>query len=180
MPEWLLNIDRSGGNIPLDQALVSMVGAALLSSLLGFVYLQVHPQKIYGRSLVITQVSLSVVIAGIIMVIGNSVAVAFGAFGVLGLARFRTDFPDPRDTAAVVSSIAVGMACGLQEYRMALVATMVLIAIQGAGWLWGKDEDDEYWQGIATRGRDLSKKKKKKTTNIEETEALPETKEKAQ
>lgn len=161
MNEWFEGLDRSSGTIPPIEALIAMVAAALLSTLLGVVYLKVHPNKGYGRSLVLTQVTLSVVIASVLMVIGDSIAVAFGAFGILGVVRFRTDFPDPRDSASLISAIAVGMACGLGEYRMAFVATMVLIAILGAGWLWVKDSDDEYWRDLAMKGRGSDKKKKK-------------------
>jgi hypothetical protein len=163
MPEWLSkDLAQGGETISHLESLWAMLGAAFFAALIGLVYLRVHPGKTYGRSLVLTQVTLAVVIASVLKVIGDSVAVAFGAFGILGLVRFRTDFPDPRDTASVLSSVAVGMACGLSQFRMAVVATMVFIAIQGAGWLWSRDADDEYWRDIAMRGRRDRKDKKEK------------------
>jgi hypothetical protein len=160
--EWLDTIDRSSGTIPLLHVLIAMLGAASLSALLGWVYLRVNPTKEYGRSLVLTQVTLAVVISSVLMMIGDSVAVAFGAFGILSVVRFRTNFPDPRDTASILSAIGVGMACGLREFRLAIVTTLVMIAIQGISWLWLKDADEKYWRDIAMRGRGEPKEKKDK------------------
>jgi hypothetical protein len=171
--EWLDSIDRTSNAIPLLHVLIAMVGSAVLSTILGWVYLKVNPTKEYGRSLVLTQVTLAVVISSVLMMIGDSVAVAFGAFGILSVVRFRTNFPDPRDTASILSAIAVGMACGLREFRLALVATLVMISIQGLGWLWLKDADEKYWRDIAMRGRGEPKEKKKKEKTANEP-ATPE------
>ena len=90
MIDWFKGLDQTSGTIPLTQALLAMLASAFLSTLLGVVYLKVNPNKGYGRSLVLTQVTLSVVIASVLMVIGDSIAVAFGAFGILGLVLSST------------------------------------------------------------------------------------------
>jgi uncharacterized membrane protein YhiD involved in acid resistance len=59
-----------------------------------------------------TLVLLSVLIALVTMVIGDSVARAFGLVGALSIVRFRTVVEDTRDTAFVIFAVAVGMALG--------------------------------------------------------------------
>jgi hypothetical protein len=162
MLEWLDTVDRSSGTIPLLHVLIALLSAAFLSALLGWIYLRVNPSKEYGRSLVLTQITLAVIIAAVLMMIGDSVAVAFGAFGILSVIRFRTNFPDPRDAASILSAIGVGMACGLREFRIAIITTLVMISIQGIGWLWLKDSDEKYWRDLAMRGRGEPKEKKDK------------------
>jgi uncharacterized membrane protein YhiD involved in acid resistance len=63
-------------------------------------------------SLVPTLVLLTVLIAMVTLVIGNSVARAFSLVGALAIVRFRTVVEDTRDTAFVIFAVAVGMAVG--------------------------------------------------------------------
>jgi MFS family permease len=65
-----------------------------------------------ARTLPTTLVLLSVLIAVVTLVIGNSVARAFGLVGALSIVRFRTVVEDTRDTAFVIFAVAVGMAVG--------------------------------------------------------------------
>ena len=53
---------------------------------------------------------LTVLIAMVTLVIGNSVARAFGLVGALSIVRFRTVVDDTRDTAFVIFAVIVGMA----------------------------------------------------------------------
>jgi uncharacterized membrane protein YhiD involved in acid resistance len=59
-----------------------------------------------------TLVLLTVVIAIVTLVIGDSVARAFGLVGALSIVRFRTVVEDTRDTAFVIFAVVVGMAVG--------------------------------------------------------------------
>jgi hypothetical protein len=53
-----------------------------------------------------------VLTAGAALMIGDSMARAFGLVGALSIVRFRTVVDDTRDTAFVVFAVVVGMACG--------------------------------------------------------------------
>src|SRR3954463_9321802 len=59
-----------------------------------------------------TLVLLSILVAMVSMVIGESVARAFSLVGALSIVRFRTVVEDTRDTAFVIFSVIVGMAAG--------------------------------------------------------------------
>ncbi len=67
------------------------------------------------------QVLLCCAAAVITVVIGDSVAKAFGLVGLGGFVRFRSGLKDPRDAAILFLMIGLGMACGHGSIRLALV-----------------------------------------------------------
>jgi len=67
-----------------------------------------------------------------VVVIGDSLARAFGLVGLGTFIRFRTGIKDPRDVAILFMMIGVGMACGLGLVSTATVGTLfvcVLLAL---------------------------------------------------
>lgn len=81
------------------------------------------------RSLAATLVLLSVLIALVMIVIGDSIARAFSLAGALAIIRFRTVVEDTRDTAFVMFSVIAGMAAGTGLYEAPLlIAPLVLLA----------------------------------------------------
>src|SRR5262249_47042854 len=74
-----------------------------------------------ANSLPATLVLLAVLIAMVTMVIGNSVARAFGLVGALSIVRFRTVVEDTRDTAFVIFAVVVGMASGAGYMLLAAI-----------------------------------------------------------
>ena len=62
------------------------------------------------------------------MVIGESVARAFGLVGALSIVRFRTVVEDTRDTAFVIFAVVVGMAVGTGLLMVALVGVPLVAA----------------------------------------------------
>lgn len=80
-----------------------------------------------SRSLMATLVMLSVLIAMVTLVIGESQARAFSLVGALAIIRFRTIVEDTRDTAFVIFAVAVGMAGGA-GYLLVAVAGIPIAA----------------------------------------------------
>jgi hypothetical protein len=76
----------------------------------------------------VTLVLLTVLIAAVTQVIGDSVARAFSLVGALSIVRFRTVVQDTRDTAFVIFAVTLGMAVGAGDYRVA-GAALVAVAI---------------------------------------------------
>jgi len=60
------------------------------------------------------------------IIIGNSLARAFGVFGAASLVRFRTPVEDPEDTTMLFLLLGIGMACGLGSFGVAGLATVFL------------------------------------------------------
>jgi hypothetical protein len=75
------------------------------------------------------QTIIAVAGALMIVVIGDSLARAFGLVGLGTFIRFRTAIKDPRDVAIMLITIAVGMACGLGAIPTAAVGTFFVLVI---------------------------------------------------
>jgi len=124
MPEWLADSFDSGETEPLTFLVLSTrVAMAVLA---GFVVAGVYLAARTNRrsepgTLPTTLVLLSVLIALVTLVIGNSVARAFGLVGALSIVRFRTVVEDTRDTAFVIFAVVVGMAVGAGYSLLALI-----------------------------------------------------------
>ena len=78
-----------------------------------------------------TLVLLSVLIAVVTVVIGDSTARAFSLVGALSIVRFRTVVEDTRDTAFVIFAVVEGMAVAGDHLATAL-AGFVIIAVAAA------------------------------------------------
>jgi hypothetical protein len=77
------------------------------------------------------QAQTLIAVAGAIMVvvIGDSMARAFGLVGLGAFIRFRSGIKDPRDAAVMFVMIGIGMACGLGAVPIAVVATVFVSAV---------------------------------------------------
>jgi hypothetical protein len=72
-----------------------------------------------------TLIILPLVVAGIIIVVQNSLALAFSLAGVVGAVRFRTTLRDTRDLVFIFLSIAVGFASGVQSLAVGALVSIV-------------------------------------------------------
>ncbi len=109
------------------RAAASVVIAITLSVLVSLVYRGTHKGMQYSSSFALTLVILAAVGTLVMMVIGDSLARAFGVFGALSLVRFRTAVKDPRDIAFVFLVLAIGMAAGTGRFLVALVGTVLIL-----------------------------------------------------
>jgi uncharacterized membrane protein YhiD involved in acid resistance len=81
-----------------------------------------------STAVVQTQILLSVVGAVIMLVVGASLARAFGIVGAANLIRYRSKIEDPKDAVVMLCSLAVGLASGVGLYRLAMFSTAFLVA----------------------------------------------------
>lgn len=123
---------EAGGRIAL-----SVVGGFVVA---GVYLLGVGRRRDETATLPTTLVLLTVVIAVVTQVIGESLARAFGLVGALSIVRFRTVVEDTRDTAFVIFAVVVGMAVGAGYPVLAalgvpamLVAALAMRALMGNG-----------------------------------------------
>jgi hypothetical protein len=73
-----------------------------------------------------TQVILAVVGALIMLVVGASLARAFGIVGAANLIRYRAKIDDPKDAVVMLSALAIGLASGVGLYVLAAFATFFI------------------------------------------------------
>lgn len=122
MPEWLKDSFQTDQMVSLDH----LIGRSLISLALGLAVAVVYGLGRHSRwrentTLPTTLVLLCVLISLVTLVIGNSVARAFGLVGALSIVRFRTVVEDTRDTAYVIFAVVVGMAVGAGYATLAVI-----------------------------------------------------------
>jgi uncharacterized membrane protein YhiD involved in acid resistance len=78
-----------------------------------------------------TQIVLSVVGAIIMLVVGASLARAFGIVGAANLIRYRSKIDDPKDAGVMLCALAVGLASGVGLYALAVFSTAFLVLALG-------------------------------------------------
>lgn len=87
-------------------------------------------------SLTQTLIVLSVIVAGVMLLVEDSLARSFSLVGVVAAVRYRNTLKDPRDAVYVFLSLAIGMACGLQAFHIALFLSLFQCAILLALWVY--------------------------------------------
>ncbi len=85
-----------------------------------------------------TQIILAVVGSLIMLVVGASLARAFGIVGAANLIRYRSKIDDPKDAVVMLSALAVGLASGVGLYALSVFSTLFLVGI-----LWLIESFDE-------------------------------------
>ena len=116
--------------------------AAILGGVIAVVYAKTYTGKRGKRvsSMIQTQVMLCVAGSLIWIVVGNNIVRAFGLAGALGLIRYRTVMKDPKDTTIVLLSMIIGMACGLGQYLMASISTILVCLVLTGLWIGAKEK----------------------------------------
>ena len=80
-------------------------------------------------SVVQTQIILAVVGGVVMIIVGSSLARAFGIVGAAGLVRYRAKIADPKDAGVMLSTLAIGLACGVGIWMLALFSTVFVMAV---------------------------------------------------
>jgi len=63
------------------------------------------------------------------LVVGSSLARAFGIVGAAGLVRYRAKIEDPKDAGVMLSTLAVGLASGVGMWLLATFATGFILLV---------------------------------------------------
>jgi hypothetical protein len=74
-----------------------------------------------------TQIILAVVGALIMLVVGASLARAFGIVGAANLIRYRSKIDDPKDAVVMLCALSVGLASGVGLFGLAVFGTAFLV-----------------------------------------------------
>lgn len=78
-----------------------------------------------------TQIILAIVGAVVMLVVGSSVARAFGIVGAASLVRYRAKIDDPKDAGIMLSTLGIGLASGVGLYFLAIFATIFIAIVVG-------------------------------------------------
>jgi len=81
--------------------------------------------KRHNQSVVETLIMLPLVVASIILIVRNSLALAFSLAGVVAAVRFRNTLRDTRDTVFIFLAIGIGFAAGVQAITVGAVVSVI-------------------------------------------------------
>jgi hypothetical protein len=122
---------------PLDEVtlavtvLVAMLAAVLLALPVAWVYLVTRAKRGYQQSVVQLLVILPAVVAGIVLLVKYSLALAFSLAGIVAAVRFRNTLDDSKDAVYVFLATAIGLAAAVNLPVAAVISigfnTLILI-----------------------------------------------------
>ena len=122
-------VDLPGIADNLQEELVAAVVRLPLAAVLGTA-LALRPRRrgtpIRQTAVVQTQIVLAVVGALIMLVVGASLARAFGIVGAANLIRYRSKIEDPKDAVVMLCTLSVGLSAGVGLYGLAIVGTLFI------------------------------------------------------
>ena len=103
---------------------VAIIGAVLASLPVSWVYMSVRSGGEYDQSLVNTIIILPMVVTGIVIIVQNSLALAFSLAGIAGAVRFRNSLKSSGDALFILVSVGIGLAAGIGAMELAAVVTI--------------------------------------------------------
>ena len=123
-PEAIVHNLRAG----LTQVALRLPWAAVLGAILAL-----RPRRAGSPprdpAVIETQIVLAIVGALIMLVVGASLARAFGIAGAANLIRYRAKIEDPKDAVVMLAALSVGLASGVGLFGIATAATGFLVLI---------------------------------------------------
>ena len=112
----------------LREAVIALPIATLLGAVLAFrPRRRATPPR--SAAVIQTQIVLAVLGAVVMLVVGASLARAFGIVGATGLVRYRAKIEDPKDAGVMLSTLGIGLASGVGLYLFAIFATFFVLAV---------------------------------------------------
>ena len=106
-----------------------MIGAFFLMLPVSWVYILTRRKKGFRQSVVQTLIILPIVVAGVVLLVKNSIALAFSLGGIVAAVSFRNTLRDTKDAVYIFLAIGVGLAAGVQVMSAAAVMSFLFNVI---------------------------------------------------
>ena len=135
--------------------LAKLMVAAVIGMLVTIVHRQYRSDRTPNPTMDQAQVLLCVSGALMMIIIGNSLARAFGIAGAASIIRFRTPVDDARDITILFILMGLGMAAGLGAFAVAGLGTLFLCSMLPALNLFSEDRPRTMTVEIVANGREL-------------------------
>ena len=115
---------------------VAMVAAVLLAIPVAWIYQLTRAKLGYKQSIVQLLIMLPAVVAGIVVLVKYSIALAFGLAGIVAAVRFRNSLDDSKDAVYVFLATAIGLSAAV---NLPVAAVMSLCFNATVLFLWFTD-----------------------------------------
>jgi hypothetical protein len=103
---------------------VAIIAAILVSLPVSWTYMAVRGGDEYDQSLVNTILVLPMVVTGIVIIVQNSLALAFSLAGIAGAVRFRNSLKSSGDALFILLAVGTGLAAGIGAIELAAVISL--------------------------------------------------------
>jgi hypothetical protein len=102
-----------------------MIGTLAMMLPVSWVYMSARQTRGFSQSIVQTLIILPLVVAGVVLIVRNSLALAFSLAGIVAGVQFRNRLKEARDAVFIFLSILVGLAAGVQALTIAFIVSVV-------------------------------------------------------
>lgn len=104
---------------------IAVIGAVLTILPVSWTYMASRTPKEYDQSLVETIIVLPIAVTSIVIIVHNSLALAFSLAGIVGGVRFRNTLKSSGDALYILLAIGIGLSSGIGALEIALVMSML-------------------------------------------------------
>ncbi len=105
--------------------IVAILGAVAVMVPVSWVYMEIRERSKLDQSLLETMIVLPVAVTGIVLIVHNSLALAFSLAGVVAGVRFRNVLKSTADSLFIFLAVGVGLAAGIGMLMIAAIMTLV-------------------------------------------------------
>jgi uncharacterized protein DUF4956 len=124
-------------------ALFQMIGALVLVVPIAFTYVRTRTRVKFDHSLVQTVIVLPIVVTAILVVVRDSLALAFSLAGIVAAVRFRNNLRESGDAVYIFGAIGIGFAAGIHALSVAAVLSIVFVVVELGLWKFDFSADFE-------------------------------------
>ncbi len=104
--------------------IVAIIAAILVSLPISWVYMAVRGGEEYDQSLVNTIIVLPMVVTGVVIIVQNSLSLAFALAGIAGAVRFRNSLKSSGDALFILMAVGTGLSAGIGAIELAAVISI--------------------------------------------------------
>ncbi|WP_288220504.1 DUF4956 domain-containing protein [uncultured Adlercreutzia sp.] len=121
--------ETSNGGVSAEDILLRVAVSVVLGLVIFLSYWLSHAGTIYSQKFNINLITLTVLTATVMTVIGNNIALSLGMVGALSIVRFRTAIKDARDTTYIFWAIICGICCGVSQFMAAGIGSAAVFVV---------------------------------------------------
>ena len=108
---------------------VAMASAGLLALPVAWLYTITRQKRGYNQSVVHSLILLPVVVAGVVVLVKFSLALAFSLAGIVAAVRFRNTLEDSKDAVYIFVVTGIGLASGVELTAAAALSLMFNLTV---------------------------------------------------
>ncbi len=110
----------------VPEAILAMSLALIFGLIISLTYLKTNRSITSQQGFSLTLIMLPIILAIIILFVGNDVAKAFSLAGTASIIRFRSSAGEPKDIGYIFFALAAGLSCGVGMYFAGAIFTVFL------------------------------------------------------